>query len=201
MGGNKAIIHLDPVDTIVQVNGGSRTTIVGAPDESAAARIALDLIGDGVELIELCGGFGPLAGATVIEAVNGRVPVGSVLFGMESLTTVADYKARAESGERMTGAFIYIQEGADPVVDRVVREHAGGRTTFVAVPDGSAAPGVAAELVARGDAQLIELYGGFTPVSAAKVIEAVKTGIPVGVVGYGPEFLATPAARPSPVSR
>ena len=38
----KAIIHLDPVDPIVQVNGGSRMTIVGAPEKSAPARIALD---------------------------------------------------------------------------------------------------------------------------------------------------------------
>ncbi|MEU6999980.1 DUF6506 family protein [Nonomuraea sp. NPDC046570] len=184
MGSVRAIINLDPMDRVVQVNGDHRMTIVGVPDNVAAARAALELIGDGARSVELCGGFGPAAAARVIEAIDGRVPVGTVMFGMESLTSVARYKLRAESGERLAGAFLYLQQGADPAIDRAVREHEGGTATFVAVPDAAAAPAVAAELVADGAAQLIELYGGFTPVSAARVIAAAGPDIPVGLVGY-----------------
>lgn len=37
--------------------------------------------------------------------------------------------------------------------------------------------------------QLIELCGGFSPVWAGKIIEAVEYAVPVGVVAYGPESI------------
>jgi hypothetical protein len=37
--------------------------------------------------------------------------------------------------------------------------------------------------------QLIELCGGFSPVWAGKIIEAIEYAVPVGVVGYGPESI------------
>jgi hypothetical protein len=50
--------------------------------------------------------------------------------------------------------------------------------------------GVAAakEMVVEG-IQLIELCGGFSPVWAGKVIEAIDYAVPVGVVAYGPESI------------
>jgi len=39
-----------------------------------------------VELIELCGGFGGAGLASIISAVDKRVPVGAVFFGVEAST-------------------------------------------------------------------------------------------------------------------
>ena len=50
--------------------------------------------------------------------------------------------------------------------------------------------GIAAakEMLAEG-IQLIELCGGFSPVWAGKIIEAIDYAVPVGVVAYGPESI------------
>ena len=42
------------------------------------------LVAEGVQLIELCGGFGPVWIAKVIEATGGKVPVGGVAYGPEA---------------------------------------------------------------------------------------------------------------------
>lgn len=87
----------DPAaDRFVIERDGQRTTLVPVPDESAAASVALDLIEEGAELIELCGGFGLTEAARVVEAVDGRVPVGHVTFALESVTGAAAYKRRFE---------------------------------------------------------------------------------------------------------
>ncbi|MES2581917.1 MAG: DUF6506 family protein [Pseudomonadota bacterium] len=56
---------------------------VSSPLEGAAA--ARLLLNEGVQLIELCGGFGPLGTARVLAEVNGAVPVGAVAYGPESI--------------------------------------------------------------------------------------------------------------------
>jgi hypothetical protein len=72
----------DPAaDRFVIERGGQRTTLVPVPDESGAAEVALGLIEEGVQLIELCGGFGLREAARVVEAVGGA----------------AEYKARFEA--------------------------------------------------------------------------------------------------------
>lgn len=50
--------------------------------------------------------------------------------------------------------------------------------------------GIAAakQMVAEG-IQLIALYGGFSPVWAGRIIEAIDYAIPVGVVAYGHESI------------
>lgn len=60
---------------------------VGVSSAADGVQVARDLAADGVELIELCGGFGPEWTARVIEAV-GDVPVGSVGYGPESLSAL-----------------------------------------------------------------------------------------------------------------
>jgi hypothetical protein len=71
-------------------------TLLPVPDESAAAKVALELIDEGVQLIELCGGFGLLEAARVVEAVVGRVSVGHITFALESVAGATAYKAGFE---------------------------------------------------------------------------------------------------------
>ena len=40
---------------------------------------------EGVQLIELCGGFGPAWTGRIQEAISHRVPVGSVAYGPETI--------------------------------------------------------------------------------------------------------------------
>jgi hypothetical protein len=61
------------------------TTIVGVSRPEQAPAVAKAMVADGVQLIELCGGFGPVWTARVIEAIDGAVPVGAVAYGPESI--------------------------------------------------------------------------------------------------------------------
>lgn len=54
-----------------------------ASDGPAAARMLVD---DGAQLIELCGAFGPVWTAKVIEAIDAKIPVGFVGYGPEAIT-------------------------------------------------------------------------------------------------------------------
>ena len=77
----------DGTFTVVD-NGTSRTVLVGVPDVDSGVRLAARLVDDGAQLIELCGGFGPVGTARVLEAIDHRVPVGSVGYGPESVDGV-----------------------------------------------------------------------------------------------------------------
>src|SRR5262245_18842029 len=57
---------------------------IGLPRVSDAPAIARKLVADGVELIELYGGFGGAGLGAVIEAVDGKVPVGAVFYGVDA---------------------------------------------------------------------------------------------------------------------
>jgi hypothetical protein len=61
------------------------TTMVGVSHPEQALPVARQMVADGVQLIELCGGFGPVWTAKVIAAIDGAVPVGSVGYGPESI--------------------------------------------------------------------------------------------------------------------
>lgn len=82
----------DPaVDRMVIERGGVRSTVVAVPEPSMAPRVAADLVADGVQFIELCGGFEPEWAGKVIEATGGRVPVGTVGYaGGASVARLAD---------------------------------------------------------------------------------------------------------------
>ena len=72
---------------------GQRTLLVPVSDAAQAPAVAVDLVAEGVQLIELCGGFPLAAAARVAEAVDGRVPVGHVTFAVDSAPGVAAYGA------------------------------------------------------------------------------------------------------------
>ncbi|MBH5334465.1 hypothetical protein IHE55_06460 [Streptomyces pactum] len=72
-------------DSRTVVIGGCRVELVAVGTHDQAVPVARDLAARGVQLIELCGGFGAVWTARVIEAVEGRVPVGAVTYGAESL--------------------------------------------------------------------------------------------------------------------
>lgn len=80
----------DPaVHRAVIAHGGLKTTIVAVPTPEAAVDAAVELVDDGAQSIELCGAFGPVWTARVIEAAGGRVPVGAVAYGQESIHALA----------------------------------------------------------------------------------------------------------------
>jgi hypothetical protein len=57
-----------------------RLVAVGVPTAADAPAVIDGLIADGVQLVELCGAFGPAETAAVLAAVDGRVPVGAVTY-------------------------------------------------------------------------------------------------------------------------
>lgn len=69
----------DPrTDRFVIDRGGVRSIVVAVPEQSAVVQVAVDLVRDGVQFIELCGGFEPIWPGKVVEATGGAVPVGYV---------------------------------------------------------------------------------------------------------------------------
>ena len=53
---------------------------VAAKDYEAAAVLAADLLKEDIQAIELCGGFGSAGVAKIVDAVEGKIPVGVVRF-------------------------------------------------------------------------------------------------------------------------
>lgn len=79
--------------------GGQRTVLatdrfemiaIGVPAPADAIPVARQLASEGVQLLELCGGFGPVWTARVIEAVGPEIPVGAVGYGPESIDAMYD---------------------------------------------------------------------------------------------------------------
>ncbi|MDL2144399.1 DUF6506 family protein [Flavobacterium tructae] len=74
----------DPIrDRFEQAFHPQHTTFIPVPDEGMGAKIAAELVESGFGLIELYGGFTASGAAKVIEAVNGRAPVGIGSFTLE----------------------------------------------------------------------------------------------------------------------
>nr|SBO92280.1 hypothetical protein BN4615_P1794 [Nonomuraea gerenzanensis] len=182
----------DPrADVLTVGDDHGRTRVRAVAEPAQLETLVTELIGEGVDRIELCGGFGAVWHARARRAAGGQAKVGAIYYGFESLAGVASYKERFEAGQALSEAFLIVHEGADPEADRVVRKRdEGGRTTFVAVPDEAAAAEVAGRMA--GELQLIELYGGPGPDAAAPVIAAVDGSVPVGVTAWA---AASPGGR------
>lgn len=89
----RASVHT--VRTAVQ-----RTDLVHVPTPVDALEAAKRLVDDGVELIELCGAFGPVWAARIIEHIDGVVPVGMVAYGPEAVDQVHAIFSRPDARSR-----------------------------------------------------------------------------------------------------
>lgn len=69
-----------PLNSCVMESEEFRTEIVGVSSIEEAIIVAKELIDQGVQLIELCGGFGESNANIVIDSVNSDVPIGFVGF-------------------------------------------------------------------------------------------------------------------------
>jgi len=175
---NKAIIYegygAKPNETkFVRESNSGRLTIVAIGDSSEVVSAAIALVDDGAKLIELCGYISPVW----------RAKVSSVTFEYESLVLAAAYNISFHKGTPLPEAFIILENGSNPILDRFEKSFHPQHTTFIPVPDENTAAKVAVELAEAGFG-LLELYGGFTTVGAAKIIEAVEGRIPVGVGSF-----------------
>lgn len=74
-------------DEFVQYQGTPKFSMkvvgVRAPQDGIAAARAM--VSEGIQLIELCGGFSPVWAGKIIEAIDYAVPVGVVAYGPESI--------------------------------------------------------------------------------------------------------------------
>src|SRR5687768_2840199 len=75
-------------DVSVVDTGTCRNVFVGVEKPEEGIEAARRLVGEGVQLIELCGGFGPVWAGRVIEAIDSAVPVGVVGYGPEAVDQV-----------------------------------------------------------------------------------------------------------------
>lgn len=74
-------------DDFIQHQGTERFSmkVVGVRSASQGPAVAREMVAEGIQLIELCGGFGPVWTSKVLEAIEYKIPVGSVSYGPESI--------------------------------------------------------------------------------------------------------------------
>lgn len=70
---------------------GFNTKIVAVSSVDEACTVARKLVEEGVEIIELCGGFTVSNSEEIIEAINGSVPVGLVGFADKEADKLVKY--------------------------------------------------------------------------------------------------------------
>ncbi|MGH1424900.1 MAG: DUF6506 family protein [Pseudooceanicola sp.] len=77
---------LDPDQHRVEMTTDGFTMVaVGVSHADQAPVVATSMQAEGVQLIELCGGFGPAASAAVMAAVGPDLPVGTVTYGPDAI--------------------------------------------------------------------------------------------------------------------
>lgn len=62
------------------------TKVVGVKSPEQGIQAAREMVAEGIQLIELCGGFSPVWAGKIIEAIDYAVPVGVVAYGPESIS-------------------------------------------------------------------------------------------------------------------
>jgi hypothetical protein len=83
-------------DRFEQLQGTPRFSmkVVGVVHASEGVEVAKAMVAEGIQLIELCGGFSPVWAGKIIEAIDYAVPVGVVAYGPESIDAM--YKLFAD---------------------------------------------------------------------------------------------------------
>lgn len=69
----------------IMASEGLETIMIGVSKPEQGVAVALEMLENGIQLLELCGGFGPAGTALILEAVRGRIPVGAVAYGPEAI--------------------------------------------------------------------------------------------------------------------
>jgi hypothetical protein len=85
--------NLNPATARSQIKTSDLTLdIIGVSfhEKEKVIAIAQEVVGQGAQMIELCGGFGPLWIAKVSEALGTHIPVGSVAYGPEARKPLLD---------------------------------------------------------------------------------------------------------------
>lgn len=85
--------ELDPKKdrSMIKTNKLTLITIgIDFKNKEKVLEVAKEVIANGAQMIELCGGFGPVWIAKIIEATAGAVPVGGVAYGPEARKPLLD---------------------------------------------------------------------------------------------------------------
>lgn len=77
-------------DNFSQLQGTSTFSmkVVGVKSPEQGIEVAKQMVAEGIQLIELCGGFSPVWAGKIIEAIDYAVPVGVVAYGPESIDSM-----------------------------------------------------------------------------------------------------------------
>jgi hypothetical protein len=77
-------------DRFIQHQGTDQFSmkVVGVAEPSEGIVAAQEMVAEGIQLIELCGGFSPVWAGKIIEAIDYKVPVGVVAYGPESINAM-----------------------------------------------------------------------------------------------------------------
>jgi hypothetical protein len=77
-------------DNFIQEQGTEHFNmkVVGVKDPAQGLLVAQEMVAEGIQLIELCGGFSPVWAGRIIEAIDYAVPVGVVAYGPESINAM-----------------------------------------------------------------------------------------------------------------
>jgi hypothetical protein len=70
----------------------TKVTLIGIDikKKEEVINVAKNLVKEGIQMIELCGGFGPIWVSKVSEAIRYAIPVGSVTYGPEARKPLLD---------------------------------------------------------------------------------------------------------------
>lgn len=151
--------------------------IRGAASPEEAETVARELRDQGVQLLDLCGGFDEALTARVVTAVEGKIPVGAVRLAPEEIR-------RSAPSSRY--GFVFKGPGMASERCRCTFEAPNFSLEIRGVGSPEEGERVSRELRDAG-VELLGLCGGFHEALVARVAAAVEHKIPVGAVQYAPE--------------
>lgn len=92
--------------------------------------------------------------------------------------------------KKVTWAFLFRSDEANPAVDNTEMLHSGNRFLVYGTNTIDEGVEIAKRIVEEENCVLIELCGGYGEEGARRIIEAVGGKIPVGYVTYFPEEIS-----------